>query len=470
MDSTVPHPRRWAAAVVMIVAALMDLVDATIVNVALPTVQRDLGASDTQIEWVVSAYMLSFGALLLLAGRLGDLFGRKRMFMIGVTVFGMASLLSAVAQDPTWLIGSRALQGAAAAVLTPQVLATARAIFAGKERGAVFGLYGAIGGLASAGGLLLGGMLTDADLFGWGWRTIFVVNIPVALAVLVAAAVLVPETRSSVRRRPDALGAAILVGALVAIVFPLLEGRRLGWPAWGWGLVAVGLLGLVALGVIDRRRRDSDVASLLPTRLFAYPAFAAGALLQMTFFAALQGFSLILALWLQAGQGFSPIRAGLTTVAFSVGAFLTAPVAPQLAVRAGRSVMVAGAILMAAGMVGVDVAAHHTGAEISPWALVPGLVIAGAGLGFLVVPLINVVLSVVPTDEAGEASGVFSTAQQLGGALGVAIVGTIFFDRVGSGDFTAAFIHAAPFVAASFAGCGVLALALPRTAVLDPYA
>jgi EmrB/QacA subfamily drug resistance transporter len=327
MDSTVPHPRRWAAAVVMIVAALMDLVDATIVNVALPTVQRDLGASDTQIEWVVSAYMLSFGALLLLAGRLGDLFGRKRMFMIGVTVFGMASLLSAVAQDPTWLIGSRALQGAAAAVLTPQVLATARAIFAGKERGAVFGLYGALGGLASAGGLLLGGMLTDADLFGWGWRTIFVVNIPVALAVLVAAAVLVPETRSSVRRRPDALGAALLVGALVAIVFPLLEGRRLGWPAWGWGLVAVGLLGLVALGVIDRRRRDSDVASLLPTRLFAYPAFAAGALLQMTFFAALQGFSLILALWLQAGQGFSPIRAGLTTAAFSVGAFLTAPVA-----------------------------------------------------------------------------------------------------------------------------------------------
>jgi EmrB/QacA subfamily drug resistance transporter len=454
----------------MIVAALMDLVDVTIVNVALPTVQRDLGASGTQIEWVVSAYMLAFAALLLLAGRLGDFFGRKRMFVVGVAAFGVASLLSAIAQDPTWLIASRTLQGAAAALLIPQVLATARAIFEGEERGAVFGVYGAIGGLATAGGLLLGGVLTDADLFGWGWRTIFVVNIPIAVAVLVAAAVLVPETRSSVRRRPDTLGAAILVGALVAIVFPLLEGRRLGWPAWGWASLALGLLGLAALGLVDSRRRDNDIAPLLPTRLFAYRAFAAGALLQMTFFAAMQGFFLTLALWLQAGQGFSPIRAGLTTVAFSLGAFVTAPIAPQLAVRGGRSVIVVGAILMAAGIVGVDIAAHHAGAKVSPWALVPGLLAAGAGLGFLVVPLINVVLSVVPKDEAGEASGVFSTAQQLGGALGVAIVGTIFFDRVGAAGFTAAFTHAAPFVAAGFAACGVLALALPRTAVLDPYA
>jgi MFS family permease len=399
----------------MIVAALMDLVDVTIVNVALPTVQRDLGASGTQIEWVVSAYMLAFAALLLLAGRLGDFFGRKRMFVVGVAAFGVASLLSAIAQDPTWLIASRTLQGAAAALLIPQVLATARAIFEGEERGAVFGVYGAIGGLATAGGLLLGGVLTDADLFGWGWRTIFVVNIPIAS-------------------------------------------------------LALGLLGLAALGLVDSRRRDNDIAPLLPTRLFAYRAFAAGALLQMTFFAAMQGFFLTLALWLQAGQGFSPIRAGLTTVAFSLGAFVTAPIAPQLAVRAGRSVMVVGAILMAAGIVGVDIAAHHAGAKVSPWALVPGLLAAGAGLGFLVVPLINVVLSVVPKDEAGEASGVFSTAQQLGGALGVAIVGTIFFDRVGAAGFTAAFTHAAPFVAAGFAACGVLALALPRTAVLDPYA
>jgi EmrB/QacA subfamily drug resistance transporter len=453
----------------MIVAALMDLIDVTIVNVALPTVQRDLGASATQIEWVVSAYMLAFAALLLLAGRLGDLIGRKRMFMIGVAAFGVASLLSAVAQDPTWLIGARTLQGAAAAVIVPQVLATARAIFDGQERGSVFALYGAIGGMASAAGLLLGGVLTDADFFGWGWRTIFVVNIPVALGVLVAAAALVPETRAREAKRPDLLGAAILVGALVAIVFPLLEGRRLGWPAWGWGCLALGVVALAAFGVADARRRRGDVAALLPTRLFAYRAFAAGALLQLTFFAAMQGFSLTLALWLQSGQGFSPIRAGLTTVAFSVGAFITAPIAPQLAVRAGRIVMVAGAALMAAGIVGVDIAAHHAGHEVSPWALVPGLVVAGAGLGLLVVPLTNVVLSVVPKDEAGEASGVFSTAQQLGGALGVAVVGTIFFDRLASAGFTDAFTRAAPFVAAAFAACGLLALMLPRTAVLDPY-
>jgi EmrB/QacA subfamily drug resistance transporter len=467
--ATDSNPRRWAAAIVMVIAALMDLIDGTIVNVALPTLQRDLHASATQVEWTVSAYLLAFAATLIIAGRLGDIVGRKRMFLGGVAAFGAASLLCAVAQSPGWLIGARTLQGVAAATIVPQVLATFRSIFEGKERGAAFALYGAMGGIASALGLIVGGALTDADIFGWGWRSIFVVNVPVALAVLAAAAVLVPESRERAAKRPDLLGAAILVGALVAIVFPLLEGRRLGWPAWGWALLAGGVLAIVALGIVDARRRHGAVAPLLPTRLFRYPAFAAGVLVQLIFFGTMIGFVLTLTLWLQAGQGFSAMHAGLTTVAFSVGALLTAGVSISLAPRFGRYVLVAGAALMAAGTIGCDVAAHHVGEQVSSWALVPGLAVAGAGLGLLVVPLVNVVLAAVPTEEAGEASGVFSTAQQLGGALGVAILGTLFFDALGDHGFTGAFTHAAPFAAGGYVLCALLSLALPRTAVEEAY-
>ena len=468
-DSTALYPRRWAAAIVMVIAALMDLIDGTIVNVALPTLQRDLHASGTQVEWTVSAYLLAFAATLITAGRLGDIVGRKRMFLGGVAAFGTASLLCAVAQSPGWLIGARTLQGVAAATIVPQVLATFRSIFEGKERGAAFALYGAMAGTASALGLIIGGALTGADIFGWGWRTIFVVNVPVALAVLAAAAVLVPESRERAAKRPDLLGAGILVAAVVAIVYPLLEGRRLGWPAWGWALLALGILAIVVLGVVDAKRRHGDVAPLLPTRLFRYPAFAAGVLVQMIFFGTMIGFVLTMTLWLQSGQGFSPMHSGLTMVAFSVGALLTAGVSISLAPRFGRYVLAAGAVLMAAGTIGCDIAAHHAGDQVSSWALVPGLTIAGAGLGLLVVPLVNVVLAAVPTEEGGEASGVFSTAQQLGGALGVAIIGTIFFDRLAGHGFTAAFTHAAPFAAGGYVLCALLSLLLPRTAVEEAY-
>lgn len=464
------HPRRWLAAAVMIVAALMDLIDATIVNVALPTIQDDLGASATQLEWVVSVYLLAFAAALLTAGRLGDLVGRRRMFLIGVVGFGAASLACSLAPAPGELIAARAVQGAAAAVLVPQVLATFREIFTdGKERGAAFALYGTIGGVATALGLLLGGVLTDADLFGWGWRTIFAVNVPIAAVVLVAALALVPETRAPSPRRPDMLGTGVLIAALVAIVFPLLEGRRLDWPVWCWLCLLGGILGLVGLGILDARRRHGPIAPLLPTTLFRAPAFAAGVAVQLIFGAALQGFSLILALWLQAGQDFSPTRAGLTQIAFSVGAFITAGPSIPMAAKMGRMVLVAGAVIMAAGYVGIDIAADSTGAQVGTWELVPGLVVAGAGLGLLVVPLVNVVLSAVPAEAAGEASGVFNTAQQLGGALGVAIVGTIFFARADGHGFTAAFTHSMPFVAGALVVCALLALALPRTAVTEAY-
>jgi EmrB/QacA subfamily drug resistance transporter len=458
---------RWLAAIVMIVGALMDMIDVTIVNVALPTIRRDLGASATQLEWVVSGYMLAFAAALIIAGNLGDLFGRKRVFLVGAGLFGVASLCAGLAASGPELIAARVVQGVAAAAMAPQVLATFRAIFSGGERGKAFGIYGAMLGFASAIGLVLGGLLTEANLFGWSWRAVFFVNVPVAVIAIIAGMRFVPETKDPARRRPDVPAAVLLAGSLVAIVYPLLEGRQLGWPGWVWPLVAAGVAGLVALGILEHRRRSRPVAPLLRAGLFRIPAFAAGLSIQLAFAAGMQGFFLAFALWLQAGQHFTPLKAGLTAVAFSVGSFFTAPVAVPLAQRYGRRILAIGAAGMVAGILGITLAAGDIGVNGSPWPIVPGLVVAGAGLALLVVPLVNVVLAAVPASVAGGASGLFSTAQQLGGALGVALVGTVFFGYLDGHTFQAALVHAAPYAMGAFALCGVLSLLLPKTAVSE---
>jgi EmrB/QacA subfamily drug resistance transporter len=461
------YPRRWLAAIVLIVGALMDMIDVTIVNVALPSIQRDLHASATQLEWVVSGYMLAFAATLIIAGNLGDKFGRKRLFLSGAALFGLASLAAGLSGSGAELIAARVVQGVAAAAMAPQVLATFRVIFGRAERGKAFGIYGAMLGFASAIGLVLGGLLTGANLFGWEWRSVFYVNVPVAVAALIAGARLVPETKDPGARRPFVAGAVLLAGSLVAIVYPLLEGRQLGWPAWVWPLMAAGVAGLVVLGLIEARRTSTAVAPLLRAGLFRVPAFAAGMGVQLAFFAGMQGFFIAFALWLQAGEHFSPLKAGLTAVAFSVGSFIAAPVAVPLAQKAGRRILAGGAVLMVAGIGGVALAAPHVGLNGSPWPIVPGLVVAGAGLALLVIPLVNVVLAAVPAEVAGGASGLFSTAQQLGGALGVALLGSVFFGYLNGHSFEAALVHTAPYAMGAFALCGVLALLLPRTAVSE---
>jgi EmrB/QacA subfamily drug resistance transporter len=459
------YPRRWLAAVVMIGAAMMDLIDITVVNVALPTIGEDLGASGTQLEWVVSAYMLAFAAMLIVAGSFGDLLGRKRLFLGGIALFGLASLAAGIAQTPGELIASRVVQGVAAAAMIPQLLATFRVIFSGEERGKAFAMYGAILGFASALGLVLGGVLTEANILGWGWRTVFFINVPIAVVSLIAAVRVVPETNDPEAGRPDLVGAALLAASIVAIAYPLLEGRGLGWPTWTWLLLGAGLAGLTALAVVEERRRHTRVAPLLRTRLLRIPAFSAGMFVQLAFSAGLQGFFLIFAIWIQSGMGFSALGAGLTALAFSVGSFLLAPIAVPLAQRHGRFVLSAGGVLMALGAVGVILGADHVGTGSNPWPVVPGMVVAGMGLSLLIIPLVNVVLAAVPHEVAGGAGGIFSTAQQLGGALGVAVVGTVFFARLEEHSFTGSFEQAALVVIALFVAAGLLALVLPRTAV-----
>jgi predicted MFS family arabinose efflux permease len=296
---------------------------------------------------------------------------------------------------------------------------------------------------------------------------VFFVNLPIALAALAGSARLMPENRERSVGRIDFAGSVLLTSALVAIAYPLLEGRSLGWPAWCWALLAAGIVGLGLLGLLEARRQHTRVAPLLRTRLFRIPAFTTGLLVQLAFAAGIQGFFLVFTLWLQTGQHYSPLRAGLTAVAFSAGSFALAPQAAPLAQRFGRLVLVLGGLLFAAGIIGVDVGAHHVGTGTNPWPLVPGLVVAGAGLSLLVIPLVNVVLAAVPAEAAGGASGLFSTAQQLGGAIGVAVAGTIFFGYLGRHSFQAAFVHTAPYAAGALLICAVLSLTLPRTASTD---
>ena len=461
------RPGRWLAVTVLITGALMDLVDVTIVNVALPTIQQDLRASATQLEWVVSGYMLAFAAALIIAGNLGDLLGRKRVFLAGVTAFGLASLCAGLSATGAELIAARVVQGTAAAAMAPQVLATFRATFAQDERGKVFGIYGAMAGVASAIGLLLGGLLIQANPFDWSWRSIFFVNVPVAVCTLVAGARVVPETRDPRAHRPDLPGAVLLAASLTAVAYPLLEGRQLGWPAWIWPLLIAGAAGLGALALLGARPSQHR-APLLRAELFRIPAFSAGLCVQLAFSAGLQGFFIVLALWLQGGQHFSPLKAGLTAVAFSVGSLFGAPVAVPFARSRGRLALALGAVIMVLGIAGIGLAAPHVGLNGSPWPVVPGLVVAGAGLALLLIPLVNVVLADVPAEVAGGASGIFSTGQQLGGALGVAIIGTLFFGYLADGhSYEAALTHTVPYAAAAFALAAVASLLLPHTAVTD---
>ncbi|WP_424217287.1 MFS transporter (plasmid) [Streptomyces sp. BI20] len=463
-EGTAPYPKRWAAAFVMILAALLDMIDGSIVNTALPSIGAELRATPAELQWTVSAYMLGFAATLIIAGHLGDRYGRKALFMTGVGLFAAASLASALAATPEVLVASRGVQGVAAAVIMPQVLASFRTMFDGEERGRAFALYGAIAGISTAVGVLLGGVLTDWDLFGWGWRTIFVVNLPLALIVLVLGARWIPGSKDhAFTGRVDLAGNLVMAAGLVAIVLPLVQGRSNGWPLWGWICLAAGVLAIVGLTVSERRRGIEH--PLLPTGLFRKPAFSAGLAVQLLFYGGMSGFFLVFTIWLQSGQGYTPTQAGLLMIAFSAGSILAAPAVDPLVAKFGRTVLIVGALVMAAGLTWVrhvaqDAAPTHTGA----WPLVPGLFLAGVGLILLIIPLVNTILSTVPGRLAGGASGILSTAQQFGGALGVAVIGNVFFTHADKG-LTDAVTHAAPWAIGTYVLCAVLCAALPRKAV-----
>jgi EmrB/QacA subfamily drug resistance transporter len=419
----------------------MDLIDATIVNVALPSIRTDLHASPAHLEWIVSAYLLAFGVLLVTGGRLGDIAGRRTIFVIGVAGFTLFSLGAAIVPNPDLLVVARVGQGAFAALMAPQLLSSIQVLYAPKERAAIFGVVGAVSGLAAVIGPVLGGWLVTADVFGLGWRSIFLLNVPIGIAIIAAALAFVPNTTSPRPPRLDLPGVVLATLGLFLVSFPIVEGREHDWAPWIWAMLAAGGLVLATFCAYQVRRERRDGSALLPMHLFRNRGYSAGLVTQAVFQGSLGGFAFMATLYLQSGLGFSAIHAGLTLLPFSVGAFVGTGISVPLGVKLGKIVMFVGALCQAAGVWWWVVTVHHAGAALTSWDLAAPFALNGIGLGLLIVPLIDIALATVPTPDAGSASGAYGTFQQVGAATGIAVVGVVFFGAVGSSFGPAALEH-----------------------------
>ncbi|GAA3513733.1 MFS transporter [Aeromicrobium panaciterrae] len=422
---------RSIATGILMLAAFMDLLDVTIVNVALPAIRSDLDASPAHLEWILSGYTLALAVLLITGGRLGDIFGRQRVFLLGVAGFTAASLAACLSQTGDALVIARIVQGTFAALMVPQLLSTVQVLYPPKERAAVFGIIGAVSGTAAVIGPVLGGWLVSSDAFGIGWRSIFLINIPVGIVLMVLAITYVPNTRSERATHLDLPGVVLATVGLFLLVFPLIEGRDQGWPAWIWAMFAAAVVVLAAFVVNQRRTEARTRSSLLPMHLFGNRGFSAGLITQASVQGSMAGFALALVIYLQSGLGFSAIHAGLVLLPFSLGAFIGVGISAPLGMKLGKVIPASGAFLQAAGVGWLAVVVSARGNELGGWDATPPMLLTGIGLGLLVVPLVDIALSTVPSADAGAASGTYSTFQQLGAALGIAVIGVIFFNAVG---------------------------------------
>lgn len=459
---------RKIAVSVLLFAAFMDLLDTTIVNVALPSIQEDLDATAAQLEWIVSGYVLAFAVVLITGGRLGDIFGRKRMFLIGVAGFTLASASCAAASSGDMLVASRLVQGLFAALMTPQVLSIIQVLFAPKERAAVFGALGGISGLAAVAGPLLGGILVTHNALDLGWRTVFLINLPVGVLLFIAAAFVIPESRSTERVRLDVPGVILISGALFLAVYALIEGRQEGWPAWIWVMLAASPVLLAVFIRYQSYLGRHGGSALVPPSLFASRGYSAGLLTQFSFGASIGGFFLIFVLYVQIGLGFSALDAALATLPFSIGALVGSGVAVPLGPRLGRSLILAGALAQIAGLWWIASIVTAQADALTGADLIFPMALAGMGLALLVVPLTDVALANTSVANAGAASGVFGTFQQLGSALGVAVVGVVFFEIAGT-VFTAENLRLA-FLGGLWVPISALALAAVASLLLPSAA
>jgi MFS family permease len=410
----------------VLLGVFLPMTDFFIVNVALPTIDKDLHASTGMLQLVVAGYTIAYAVLLVVGGRLGDAFGRRRLFLAGMAGFTLASLACGIAPTVGILVAVRAVQGATAAMMVPQVLSTIQAKTDGTERARALGIFGACGGIATVTGQLAGGLLVSANLAGTGWRPIFLVNVPIGIAGLFLARRAVPEARSPAPARIDGPGTALLGTALLMLLIPLTEGRSLGWPLWT--VILLGLSPVAATGFVitERRLERAGGVPLVPVSLLSVPSMRRGLLLVVPFFGGFGGFMFIYALTLQDGAHFGPLKTGSSLVPFALAFLVTSLNTASLIDRFGRKVMTIGAALQAIGILGLMVAFLATWPGINPLLLAPGLVVSGIGQGLVMSPMFRVILSDVLPAQAGAASGVLTTTLQSSLALGVATLGSLY--------------------------------------------
>jgi predicted MFS family arabinose efflux permease len=452
---------------VLLSGTFLIVLDFFIVNVALPSIQVDLHAGDTTLAWLVAGYGLTFGGLLLLVGRLGDRWGRRRMFRGGVGLFVLSSAACGLAPSAGFLLEARLVQGVAAAAVSTTVLSLIGDVYAGPMRLRALGTYSTVMGVAAASGQLVGGLLIHADLFGLGWRTIFLVNVPVGLAAYVLAPRTLPESRLPERAHVDVVEVLLSTAALVALMLPLLEGRRLGWPEWTWASLAGSAVLAVLVAVRIRTLRARGRRPLVDPRPLGSRPVAVGIVGQTTLFLGMASYFLVLGLYLQQGRGLGPLASGLVFSILAVAYMVGTRRANALVARWGRWATVGGGVVFAVGHALQLVAVAEIGVGGSVLWLAPGLALAGAGMGVALASLVGTVMASVEPADAGAVSGTFSTLQQLGNAVGVAVIGNLYFGLAGRGAAHAFEVSLACLVGVTLA-VAVCALGLPRAVQPTP--
>jgi EmrB/QacA subfamily drug resistance transporter len=442
----------------MLTGTFMTFLDFFIVNVALPSMQRELHASPAAIQLVVAGFGLTFAVGLISGGRLGDIYGRRRVFSIGLALFTLASAACGLAPNATFLVAARIVQGGAAALMTPQVLATLGTTYTGDRRARAFAAYGLTMGLAGVLGQLIGGGLIALNIAGAGWRSIFLINVPVGVAGLMLVRRVVPESRGG-RAGLDLVGTGLVTAGLTAVVLPLVEGRQQGWPAWMWLTLASAPVLLAAFVAHQRARDAAGRAPLVRLAVFRDRTFAVGTLTAVTFGGIPASFFFVLALYIQDGRHLSALSSGIVFTGVGVGYFTAMLLAERIAARIGRYVLTVGAGCLTAACL---LLAVSSGAATS-LALLPGLALAGFGIGLVLVPLTAIALANLAATHAGAAAGVLSTALQVGGALGIAVVGVVFFGALPGASVAHAFTVSLLAIAVPTVATAVLARLLPRS-------
>ena len=462
--------QRRLALTVVALAFVMDLLDSTIVNVAIPSMQTSLGFGSVITQWIVAGYYLTFAILLTTGGRLGDVFGYRRLFLAGVTGFTLASILCGATSVPVLLIAGRLVQGAMAALMVPQVTSLIQILYAPAERMKAMGVFGILGGLSAVLGPVIGGLIIHANLFGLLWRPIFLINVPVGIIALVGGFIALPGGKSGHPLRIDVPGILYLSAALLFLLVPLIEGRQLHWPAW---IAIPPVLAILPAFIFIRhikRRSLEDASALVVPELFQVASFSYGLLANVLFRITMAGYFLIFSLLLQLGFGYSALRTSLVGIPFAIGVSGCLSLISRRGLLAGRYLIAGGAAIVGLGICSMALATFLSRGDPGSALLLPIQLVTGFGMGCLLGPSSAITLSEVDVRHAGSASGVMGAIQQFGAAIGVALIGTVFLNAVDEGAnaltstsalYSRAFYLCLPVEVLALAGTILLALKLP---------
>lgn len=458
---TKPSSGRWIGLFAVLAAMIMNILDGTVVNVAAPSIQQDLGSTNSQIQWTAAVYTLALAVGVLTGGRLGDLFGRRRMMLLGTAGFVTASLLCAAAWSPDALIAARVAQGLCGAVMIPQAFGLIRDLFPPDEIGKAFGALGPVIGFSTILGPVVAGTLVDADLLGTSWRMVFAINLPLGLFAYVAGARHLPRSSGSGDVRSlDLLGAPLAGAGMLLLLFPLVQGRELGWPTWVFVMLGASVVVLAAFVGHQLRRTRRGLAPLVELSVLGRRSYAAGVLFVIVFFGGIVGFSLSVGLFLQLGLAQSPLQASVTMSAWAVGAFVGSAFAAMTMARLQRRILHLGLVVMSIGLVLTYAAWQREGIAVGASDLTLPLLAYGIGMGMIFVPLFDIIMGEVEDHEVGSASGLLESLQQLGASLGVAALGTVFFATLEPVASPERFIDAVSTVTLASLGLAALALGI----------